>query len=261
MMPAMDELLRTALAAGRAAWPGLTVADDVFAAALQSALEEGVTLDDIAVADLYLAQACAAGAPGAVDAFTATYDSVISACLRGMDLPTDVIEELAQEIRIKLFAQPPRIATYSGRASLASWVRTIATRAAIDRLRSEQGTLPEQAFDGLPDQVASPELDHFRRTYRAEFKAAFEAALASLEVRERNVLRQHYVDGLSTEQIGALYDVHKTTTFRWIDAARDKLNKRTRNEFLQRVKVKPDELEAILRLVQSQLDLSLSRVL
>jgi RNA polymerase sigma-70 factor, ECF subfamily len=128
-------------------------------------------------------------------------------------------------------------------------------------LHSAHGTPPDEAFEGFPDHAASPELEHFRRAYRAEFKAAFEAALASLEVRERNVLRQTFVDGLSTEQIGVLYDVHKTTAFRWLDAARDKLNKRTRNEFLQRVKVMPAELEAILRLVQSQLDLSLSRVL
>ena len=257
----MNEALRTALAAGRAAWPQLAVADDVYAAAVLATLDGGGTLDEIALGDLYLAQACAAGAPGAVDAFAAAYDDTIVACLSGMDLPPEQIEELAQEIRIKLFAAPPQIATYSGRASLATWVRTIATRAAIDRLGAAQGTLPDEALDGLPDQAASPELEHFRRTYRAEFKAAFEVALSSLEVRERNVLRHTFVDGLSTEQIGVLYDVHKTTAFRWLDAARDKLNKRTRNEFLQRVKVVPAELEAILRLVQSQLDLSLSRVL
>jgi RNA polymerase sigma-70 factor (ECF subfamily) len=141
-------------------------------------------------------------------------------------------------------------------------VRTIATRIAIDRLRGKRAEPVEtEALERLPDSADSPELAHFRRTYHTEFKAAFEAALASLEVRERNVLRHHFVDGLTTDEIGALYDVHKTTAFRWLDGAREKLSKRTRAEFQQRVTALPQELDSILRLVQSQLDLSLSRVL
>src|SRR5262249_44513539 len=44
---AMDEALRAALAAGRAAWPALALAHDVFVAALQAVLENGATLDEI----------------------------------------------------------------------------------------------------------------------------------------------------------------------------------------------------------------------
>ena len=181
-----------------------------------------------------------------------------------MNLAADAIDDVLHEVRTKLFVGDgaPRIATYSGRAALASWVRTIATRVAIDRLREhEAGPGDSGVLDALPDVSDGPELAHFRATYHVELKAAFEEALATLEVRERNLLRQHFVDNLTLDDIGALYGVHKTTAFRWLEAARTALSKRTRACFQQRVKALPEELDSILRLLQSHVDLSLSRVL
>jgi RNA polymerase sigma-70 factor (ECF subfamily) len=263
------DLLEGALARGRAAWPQLAVDGATFTAAVARAIDgepdPAAAIAALAIEDLYLAQACAGGAAAALEAFAATCDATLHGCLRGMSLAADQIEELVQEVRAKLFVAadgPPRIATYSGRAALRSWVRTIATRAAVDRLRKKDETPADDAMlDGIPDRADDPELAHFRRTYHAEFKDAFEEALATLDVRARNVLRHHFVDGLTVDEIGALYGVHKTTAFRWLEAARVALAKRTRAAFAARVKTLPDELDSILRLLQSQIDLSLSRVL
>jgi len=262
----MEAALQAALARGRSAWPELAVADETFLAAVRAAVagepDPIEAIGELAIEDLYLAQACATGDRAALDAFAARCEGAILGSLRAMQLRPDVIDEVVQEVRVKLFTAPPKIATYSGRAALASWARTIATRTAIDRVRTTQATpVDGEVLDRVPDGADGPELAHFRRTYRAEFKESFETALASLEVRERNVLRHHFVDGLTTDEIGALYDVHKTTAFRWLDTARDKLSKRTRSEFQQRIHAMPSELESILRLVQSRIDLSLSRVL
>jgi RNA polymerase sigma-70 factor (ECF subfamily) len=142
-------------------------------------------------------------------------------------------------------------------------VRTIATRAAIDRVRKRElaSDDDDDAVGALPDDADSPELAHFRRKYHVEFKAAFEHALATLAVRDRNVLRHHFVDGLTVEAIGVLYGVHKTTAFRWLEAARTALAKRTRASFQQRVTAMPAEVDSILASLQSHIDLSLSRVL
>ena len=264
-----ESAIAAALVRARAAWPQLRVSDDAMHAAIERALRDApdaiAAINELAVEDLYLAQACASGSSPALLAFAELCDPALVGSLRSMGLAADLVDELVQEVRTKLFVAadgPPKIATYSGRAALKSWVRTIATRAAVDRMRRKDlHTGDDAVLEAVPDVADGPELAHFRVTYHAEFKEAFEEALATLDVRERNVLRHHYVDGLTVEEIGALYGVHKTTAFRWVDAARVALSKRTRSAFQQRVKALPGDIESILRLLQSQIDLSLSRVL
>lgn len=262
-------MFTAALARARETWPQLTVPTESLVMAMARGVRESEqpleALGELEVADLLLAQACATGSAEALAAFTATCGPAITGSLRTMGLADDVIADVTQDVTTKLFVSgdgPPKIATYSGRALLRSWVRTIATRAAVDRLRKPQAdSAPDEMLYALPDAGGGPELDHFRARYASEFKEAFEAALASLEVRERNVLRHHFIDTLPFEDIGALYGVHKTTAFRWVEAARDKLSKRTRNHFQERVQLPPPDVESVLRMLQSNIDLSLSRVL
>jgi RNA polymerase sigma-70 factor (ECF subfamily) len=213
--------------------------------------------------DLAFAKACADGDTAAVAELETLLGSQISANLRSMGLGEADIAEVLQDVRVKLLVpgeSPAKIATYSGRAPLRGWLRIVATRAALDRFRRT----PAQAgsSDDLVEAAAtadSPELELFRKKYHAEFKQAFEAAVASLDVRERNCLRHYFVDGLTTEEIGTLYGVHKSTAHRWVEAARDLVTKRTRNNFQELAKLAPGELDSILRLLRSQLDLSLTR--
>jgi len=262
----MDAAVRAALERGRRAWPELVVDEAMFATVIASSVG-GVAdaVDELAIEDLYLAQACATAAPAALAAFSASCDAALAGGLRQLGLADDVVEEVLHETRTKLFvaiAGHPKIATYSGHAALKTWTRTVATRVAIDRIRArEDMTSDDHILDKLPDAADTPDLAHLRATYQAELKGAFEEALATLDVRERNVLRLHFIDRLTIDEIGALYAVHKTTAFRWLEAARTALAKRTRSGFQQRVKVLPAELDSIVRLVQSHVDLSLSRVL
>jgi RNA polymerase sigma-70 factor (ECF subfamily) len=263
----LDAALTTAITRGRDAWPQLAVDDEAFVGAIARGIREApepvVAISELALEDLYLAQACATGAQLALEAFATTCTPTLAGSLRQMGLAGHVIDELSQEVQAKLFVgTPPRIATYTGRAALRSWVRTVATRAAVDRLRKpETAALEDEHVDRMIDPGRGPDLEYFRATYRLEFKQAFEEALATLDVRERNLLRHHFVDELTTEQIGTLYGVHKTTAFRWLEAARTALSKRTRAGFQQRLKLLPGELDSILAMLQSQIDLSLSRVL
>ena len=267
MASELERAIAAALARGRAAWPQLHVADDTFAAAVRAAVGDAAdplaAVGELAIDDLYLAQACVAGAAAAIAAFDQRCRGTLLGALRQIGLAPDAVDEVMHELHAKLFVGDgaPRIATYSGRAALPSWARTIATRAAVDRVRRQPPPSDDDMLDAVPDVADGPELAHFRRTYHAELKAAFEEALASLEVRERNLLRHHFVDQLTHDEIGALYGVHKTTAFRWLEAARIALAKRTRAGFQRRVPMLPDDVDSVLRLLQSHIDLSLSRVL
>ena len=98
-----------------------------------------------------------------------------------------------------------------------------------------------------------------KRTYAGEFKAAFGAALGQLGAREQTLLRYHHVDGLNIDEIGAIYRVHRVTAFRWIEKAKDHLVKATLEGLRAKLKLPPDELDSVLRMIRSQIHLSLVR--
>ena len=69
------------------------------------------------------------------------------------------------------------------------------------------------------------------------------------------------LDGLSIDQLAAFYRVHRATTARWIEAARQAVLDGTRKELIRRLQLSRSELDSVMRLIGSQLDVSLSRVL
>ncbi len=69
------------------------------------------------------------------------------------------------------------------------------------------------------------------------------------------------VNGWSVDRIGALYGVHRVTASRWVAAAREQLGAAIRSELASRLAISVDEVDSIVRLVQSRVDLSLERLL
>jgi len=106
-----------------------------------------------------------------------------------------------------------------------------------------------------------PELAYMKRTYAGQFKEAFAEALANLGPREQTLLRYHHVDGLNIDEIGAIYRVHRVTAFRWLEKAKEQLVARTLELLRARLKVSPRELDSVLRMIRSQIHLSLVRQL
>jgi len=265
-----DGALAGAYQRGAEAWPGLTVDRDAFIAAISRGLADAPdpaeAFAELHVTDVYLAQACVGAAPAALAAFEEMCKSAIDGSLRSMGLADHVIADVAQDVRSKLFVgggdAPAKIASYSGRASLKSWVRTVVTRTAVSLLRKSTGeSHDDKILEAVPSPADSPEMQHFRTTYHREFKEAFAAALASLTPQQRNLLRHRYIDGLAIEAIGTLYGVHKSTAFRWLESAQDVLAKRTKNGFQQRTRATPSEMTKIVGLLQSNVELSLRRLL
>jgi len=155
----------------------------------------------------------------------------------------------------------PRMADYGGRGDLRGWLRVTAVRAALKVLRKDKREVPleEGALLEAEATSADPEMAYVKELYRAQFRAAFQAALDSLEDREKALLKQHVVDGLSVDRLGDLHQVHRATAARWVAAAKEKLLERTREHFKQSVKMDDSECESVLRLVRSQLDGTIRR--
>jgi RNA polymerase sigma-70 factor (ECF subfamily) len=111
------------------------------------------------------------------------------------------------------------------------------------------------------DLGADPELACVRHMYKEDFAAAFREAMAALSSRERNVLRMSHLDGLSIDQIGAVYRVHRATAARWIARAQETLLLETRQRLVDKLRISETEFESLMVLVRSHLDLSLHRFL
>src|SRR5207244_2979359 len=109
----------------------------------------------------------------------------------------------------------------------------------------------------LPEPGADPELALLKRQHVAHFKAAFAEAVAALGSSDRVVLRQHLVERLTIDQIGALYHLHRATAARRLARAREALLAATRVALARRLGLPPAELENLLELMASRLEASM----
>ncbi|HEY2517467.1 MAG TPA: sigma-70 family RNA polymerase sigma factor [Polyangiaceae bacterium] len=267
--PLVEEALRPLLAHARAAHPGVQVTDGDFFAHVRRHCEAPPAPD--AAAQLYFALACVHGDSAALEAFEAQYAPLLVQSARRAKLADADAEEVAQQLRVFLLVgegeSPPKLVEYAGRGDLRGWLRVVAMRAALRVARRGAGAGGE-GRSGDDDAVLAvrstgddPELGYLKAVYRTAFRAAFAAAITSLEGREKTLLRQHLVDGLTIDEIAPLYGVHRATAARWLEKARELLLTRVRHEFADRARVSDRELVSVLRLVESRLDITLRRLL
>lgn len=270
----LDRRLWTLVAEGRAAWPELAVVPkDVVAFVGRQLTPElaDAALDGLRPADIYLACACSKSVAGAVVAFDREYMREVDIALARMRITAARVADIKQLVRQRLFvgggtAGAPtsagKIAEYSGRGDLRRWVRSVAVRTCLNELRKgkrevlldDDHLIAQHAMGG-----DDPEVDYMKRTYANEFKAAFAEALANLGAREQTLLRYHHVDGLNIDEIGAIYRIHRVTAFRWLEKAKDQLVKTTLDTLRTRLKLPSAELDSVLRMIRSQIHLSLVR--
>ena len=225
------------------------------------------SLENLHGSDLHVAFACGRGDPAAIQALEDRYLPKVDPALRRACGSPAAVEEAKQRLResvlLKHGDQPPRILRYSGRGALASWLCVAAVRLALRLSQAErrEGSLTGELIDGLSSPRADPELAYLKALYEREFRAAFEDAIAALTRRDRNLLRCNILEGLSIQQIAAVYHIHYSTAARQLAQARANLADQTRAALARRVKVETAEADSILRLIQSQLDLSIRRYL
>jgi RNA polymerase sigma-70 factor, ECF subfamily len=249
----------------RAAHPTVSVSLPEFAMHLAAVIDDRDPLAALGIvlgADLFLAYAAVRGDVEAVRIFDETCVRPLQHVLRRGDTSDEQVRETLQELRVALLVGPdggvPRLGRYAARGDLRSWVRVAATRLLINAKRD--GHREEIDDDlALADRadIEDVELTRLKSVYEKEFRESFNEALGALSTRARNLLRQHYVDALTMEQIGVIYRVHRITVLRWIERARQELAAATRERMAGRLELQGAEVESILRLIHSQMGISL----
>jgi RNA polymerase sigma-70 factor (ECF subfamily) len=269
-LPELEALLVRVLDTARAAWPGVVLEGRRFVAHLARLLPAAhapEALERLALGDLYLARACVEGVPAALAAFEARLLPEVYVAVARLKLPPTAVDELRQQVRQKMLVSTPevpsKLAAYPGTGPLAGWVQGAALWLARGLLRQQTRELraDDAALSFLLEPGDDPELAYLKRTYRAEFNAAFAQSLSMLATRQRNVLRLKYLDGMSIDQLGAVYGVHRASAARWVASAHEALLKETRRRLTERLRLTGSQLDSVLRLISSQLDVSLGRLL
>ncbi len=264
----LEKVLDGHLDAGRTAWPELQIPEETFLRHMAERLpKEGdlqIALEQTHAADLYLACGCAHGDPRAIAAFERTFIPQVALFLDRADALPEFTDELKQQLRERLLVAQtgllPRIGGYTGRGPLGAWLRTATARTAVDLRRSMGRSETTDSFQ-LASLAADPELAYLKGHYADELKAAFAEALGRLAVRERNVLSLYYLDGVATEDIGAVYSVNARSVRRWIDQAREDILRATLRHLEARLHLPRPELERLIGMVQSRMDWSIRTML
>lgn len=270
----LGSLLVAQWEAARAAWPAAEIAPERFARELARRIAVQASGNVTAAAleashggDVYLAIACCDGDPTAI----AQLDELVGRELRHVAAKLRASADQAAEIhaelrRILLVDDTDRGAAlrdYAGRGDLRGYVRVSATRAlirAINRGRREVAVDDGEVFDRMMPHD-DPELAILRAQYRETVDAAMRTALSRLDGRSRALLRYQLIDGWSIDQVGKLYGVHRATAARWLGDARQLLGDLIRSELAARLQIAASEVDSIVRLVQSRVDMSLDRLL
>jgi RNA polymerase sigma-70 factor (ECF subfamily) len=264
---ALDEVLARAITAAQTRWPTVRLDAHDFVAYLAARVAGTEELATRHLEDLYLAFGCSIGDAAAIAAFDQAVLRDLPRALRRGDLDPAHLDDTRQQVATKLLARttaaPPAIAQYAGRGSLRGWVRVIAIRES-GRLLAGQAHERPAGDDALFDAVAhgiAPSQSLLKETYRQSFKRAFEDALAALSIHDRLLLRQHFLDGLGIDRLAQVHDVHRATAARWIAKLVEKLLGDTRARLEASLGLPHEELDSVLRLIQSCLDASIGRVL
>ncbi len=254
--------LRALHARGREAWPEIALDIAAFSIPAASRLGEG-SPDDIRAADLYLAIACAARLDRAIAAFEQHYLARLAVTLKRRGYDAATAADAVQAVRVRfLVGEPghaPRISEYDGRGSLATWLEVAAVRTAISMHRRHR----RESADEI-DIVAterSPELELIQRQFGADFESAFRSTFEALSPRDRTLLRYQVIDRLGIDRIAAIYGIHRASAARWVAHARQALVEGVRRTLQARFHIGTEELDSLLRLVQSRVELSLRLLL
>jgi RNA polymerase sigma-70 factor (ECF subfamily) len=254
------------LGAAQRTFPTFCLPPDVFIAYLLERLPPDVpppiALRRMHTSDLYLACACARGDPDAIAVLDERCIGQLDRALSRIGIDRDMVAEVKQEIRYRVLVgdgQHAEIVDFSGRGDLRGWVRVMATRQALRRqrrARREQVTEDDELWQHLAS-AEPPMFDHVKEFYRREFKRAFEAALRALPHREKTLLRQHYLDGATLDELAVLYRVHRATAARVLGRARETVLASTRDRLMSELDVPSQELDSVLRMIWSRIEFSL----
>ena len=206
-------------------------------------------IDELQADDLCLIVACERGDEKAWSELVERFTAVVRSAARSASSTEDAAEDLAQSIWAELYGLRTRndgkpsgkLAYYSGRGSLAGWLRAVVAQLAIDTFR-KQSKLVQTEEDADLDRLAqevhvgagqpalagmqNPEESLSNRFARTELQQALSKSVQELNAEDRLLVKLYYFDNLRLREAGAVLGVHEATASRRLSRIQTDLRKR-----------------------------------
>lgn len=206
-------------------------------------------IDELQVDDLCLIVACERGDEKAWSELVERFTPTVRSAARSASSSEDAAEDLAQSIWAELYGLRTRtdgrpaskLAYYSGRGSLAGWLRAVVAQLAVDTFR-KQSKLVQTEEDADLDRLAqevhvaegqpalagmqNPEESMSNRFARSELQQALSRSVQELNAEDRLLVKLYYFDNLRLREAGAVLGVHEATASRRLTRIQTDLRKR-----------------------------------
>jgi len=194
-------------------------------------------VDKLQADDLCLIVACEEGNEKAWDDLVTRFSTTVRSAARSASANEEGADDLAQSIWAELHGlrrgaggQPAgKLAYYSGRGSLAGWLRAVVAQLAIDQHRKQSRlvqTEEDADFDRIiqdghdrrgwsgRDAGVNPEVETSQKLAGADMQHALSRAIQQLSAEDRLLVKLYYFDGLRLKEAGAVLGVHEATASR-----------------------------------------------
>lgn len=193
-------------------------------------------IDKLQADDLCLVIGCEQGNQRAWDDLVERFSTTVRSAARSASSNEDGAEDLAQSIwaelhglRVREDGKPAgKLGYYSGRGSLAGWLRAVVAQLAVDQHR-KQSRLVQTEEDADFDRIRqgqdendwsahagpiNPEVETQQKFAGAELQQALSKSISKLPAEDRLLVKLYYFDGLRLREAGAVLGVHEATASR-----------------------------------------------
>ncbi len=214
-------------------------------------------MHDIRADDLCLIVACERGDEKAWEDLVANFDSTVKSAARKISSNNEDAEDLASSIWAELYGlrvdadgnKKSKLAYYSGRGSLAGWLRAVVSQLAVDQFRKTSKFVQieeDREFENLANEAANGDGNHFGshtenpedlltdKQTSSDVSAALSAAIAGLEAEDRLILKLYYFDDLKLKDIAATFGYHEATASRKLTRVQTEIRKGVEKELKNR---------------------------
>lgn len=240
-------------------------------------------VDALNADDLCLIVACENGDESAWEEMVTKFDATVKSAARKISNNTEDAEDLASSIWAELYGLKEKdgkakgkLSYYSGRGSLAGWLRAVVSQLAVDQFRKQSKFVQiEEAreFENLANESSekdenttlvahgeSPEEILSRTETQNDLKDAFRVAMQSLEAEDRLILKLYYFDDLKLKDIGNTLGFHEATASRKLVRVQQDLRKSVEKALAEKHGWKQEEVKRHLAESASKLDISLEKM-
>jgi RNA polymerase sigma-70 factor (ECF subfamily) len=207
-------------------------------------------IDAIQADDLCLIIACEQNDESAWSDLVERFTTTVRSAARSASANEDAAEDLAQSIWAELYGlrgdkdgkRSSKLAYYSGRGSLAGWLRAVVAQLAVDTYRkqsrlvqTEEDTDLDRLARELPmadgntaaaSTLVNPEHVIANRLAGSDMKVALNRAVNELAAEDRLLVKLYYFDGLRLREAGVVLGVHEATASRRLMRIHADLKKR-----------------------------------